>query len=234
MRRAAGARQHPSTHFYIMQIQYGKSLCLLLVLGTWLGLRPAPSRAQSSPPPARHATVFDLTGAAGPTLNYASVAAWRLWGLDAGGRFQVGGGVRASYFFADGYDLDRQTGPGSPTLNVLAPRLYSLNAAFHLRARVAGPVRLGFNLDATGLSFGPGRGTLAALERVRPTTGNLLRGGSSDRGSLNSEFYLAAALPRGLGVRAGWSHIVTGYESDASTYHRFRNLALLGVSYQLP
>ncbi|MBC8084832.1 MAG: hypothetical protein H7Z21_16665, partial [Hymenobacter sp.] len=67
-----------------------------------------------------------------------------------------------------------------------------------------------------------------------PTRGNLLLGGSRDRGSLNSEFYLAAALPRGLGLRAGWSHIVTGYETDASTYHRFHNLAALGVSYSLP
>lgn len=207
---------------------------LLLAFGGWSALQPAPAKAQSQLPPARHATIFDLTGATGPTLNYASVAAWRLWGVDAGGRFQVGAGLRASYFFAECYELDRQTGPDRPTLTVLAPRLYSLNAAFHLRARVAGPVRLGFNLDAAGLSFGPARSTPAVPGRVRPTTSNLLRGGSSDEGSLNSEFYLAAALPRGLSVRAGWSHLVTGYESDASTYHRFRNLALLGVSYQLP
>ena len=207
---------------------------ILLAFGGCCALLPAPAKAQSPLPAARHATVLDLTGAVGPTLNYASVAAWRLWGVDAGGRFQVGVGLRGSHYFADSYDLDRQTGTGNPNLTVLAPRLYSLNAAFHLRARVAGPVRLGFNLDAAGLSFGPARSTPAALEQVRPTTGNLLRGGSSDRGSLNSEFYLAAALPRGLSVRAGWSHIVTGYESEASTYHRFRNLALLGVSYQLP
>jgi hypothetical protein len=213
---------------------YSPTRLLLLTFGGWSILLPTPAKAQTQLPPARHATVFDLTGATGPTLNYASVAAWRLWGVDAGGRFQVGAGLRASHFFADGYDLDRQTGTGSPTLSVLAPRLYSLNAAFHLRVRVAGPVRLGFNLDAAGLSFGPVRSTPAAFEQVRPTTGNLLRGGSSDRGSLNSEFYLAASLPRGLSVRAGWSHIVTGYESEASTYHRFRNLALLGVSYQLP
>ena len=182
---------------------------LLLAFGGWSALLPAPAKAQSPLPTARHATVFDLTGAVGPALNYASVHAWRLWGVDAGGRFQVGLGLRASHFFADGYDLDRQTGTGSPTLAVLAPRLYSLNAAFHLRARVAGPVRLGFNLDAAGLSFGPDRSTSAALEQGRPTTGNLLRGGSGDRGSLNSEFYLSAALPRGLSVRAGWSHLVT-------------------------
>lgn len=217
-----------------MHIHSCKPLFLLLTLSGWLALRPTPTKAQSGPTTAQHATVFDLTGASGPTLTYASVAAWRLWGVDAGGRFQVGLGLRASHYFADAYDLDRQTGTDSPTLAVLAPRLYALNAAFHLRARVAGPVRLGFNLDAAGLSFGPGRNAPTAPDRARPTTGNLLRGGSRDRGALNSEFYLAAALPRGLSVRAGWSHIVTGYETDAGTYHRFRNLALLGVSYQLP
>ncbi|MBD2766740.1 hypothetical protein IC235_02400 [Hymenobacter sp. BT664] len=217
----------------MMAIRPYKTLSLLVVLSGWWALLPREAQAQSAPPAARHATVFDLTGAVGPTLNYASAAAWRLWGLDTGGRFEVGAGLRASYFFNDGYDLDRQTGPGDPTINVPTPRLYSLNAAFHLRARVAGPVRLGFNLDAAGLSFGPERSIPAAPGQVRPTRGNLLLGGSRDRGSLNSEFYLAVALAQGVGLRAGWSHIVTGYESDASTYRRFRNLAALGVSYSL-
>ena len=210
------------------------ALTLWVALGGGWTLLPRAAQAQSPPPAARHATVFDLTGAVGPTLKYASVAAWRLWGLDPGGRFQVGAGLRASHFFTDGYDLDRQTGPGNATLSVPSPRLYALNAAFHLRARVAGPVRLGFNLDAAGLSFGPERNTPAAPEPVRPTRGNLLLGGSRDRGSLNSEFYVATALPHGLHLRLGWSHIVTGHERGATTYHRFRNLAALGVSYSLP
>ena len=94
---------------------------------------------------------------------------------------------------------------------------------------------LGFNLDAAGLSFGPTRRTPTITGRpVRPTRGNLLLGGSRDRGSLNSEFYLALALLRGLGLRAGWSYIVTSHEQETSTYQRFRNLAALGVSYTLP
>ena len=65
-----------------MSIRPRKSLFLLLAFGGWLALRPALSRAQSSSPTARHATVFDLTGAAGPTLNYASTASaiWCCWG----------------------------------------------------------------------------------------------------------------------------------------------------------
>lgn len=69
---------------------------------------------------------------------------------------------------------------------------------------------------------------------LRPVTGNLLLGGRRDRGSLNSELYAAVALSRGLSVRVGYSHIVTAYQSDADRYRRFRNLAALGLSYQLP
>ena len=215
-------------------IRSSTALRLWVAFGGGWALLPQAAQAQSPLPTARHATVFDLTGAVGPTLNYASVAAWRLWGLDTGGRFQVGAGLRASHFFTDGYDLDRQTGPGEATIGVLSPRIYSLNAAFHLRARVAGPVRLGFNLDAAGRSFGPERSTTAASGLVQPTRGNLLLGGSRDRGSLNSEFYLAMGLPRGLNLRVGWSHLVTGHERDATTYHRFHNLVALGASYALP
>ncbi|WP_156109434.1 hypothetical protein [Hymenobacter sp. APR13] len=215
-------------------IRPGAAFCLWIAFGGAAALPPQAAQAQRTPPPARHATVMDLTGAVGPTLTYASAAAWRLWGLDPGGRFQVGAGLRASHYFTDSYELVRQAGPGEASLGVLAPRLYSLNAAFHLRARVAGPVRLGFNLDAAGLSFGPDRSPTAPGGQLQPTRGNLLLGGSRDRGSLNSEFYLAVSLPRGLQLRAGWSHIVTGHERDATTYHRFHDLAALGLSYTLP
>ena len=198
------------------------------------------AHGQSGPADARHATVLDLTGATGPTQNYASAAAWRLWGLDAGGRFQVGLGLRASHYFAGSSLLDNQTTAGGAGIQVWDPRLTALNAAFHVRARVAGPVRLGFNLDVLGASFGPARSLEApglgagAQAQVSPVRGNLLLGGTRDRGSLNSEFYAAVALPQGLSLRVGWSHIVTAYATDADRYRRFRNLAALGVSYQLP
>lgn len=209
------------------------SLLSLALLGA--ALAPGAARAQSAP---RHATVLDLTGAVGPTLNYGSAVAWRLWGLDAAGRFQAGAGVRVSHFFAEGYTLDHQAGPEDFSIQVPEPRLTSFNAAFHLRARVAGPLQLGFNLDVAGLTVGPGRTREAAAAAVgtpvRPVRGNLLLGGTRDRGSLNSEFYAALALPRGLSVRAGLSHLVTGYQDDATRFRRFRSLAALGLSYQLP
>lgn len=163
-------------------------------------------------------------------------------GPGCAGRLQVGLGVRASHFFAKGYALDRQTEPDGPGVQVPSPSLTSFNAAFHLRARVAGPVRLGFNLDVAGLTLGPDRaqatadgpGSPPAEVPLRPVTGNLLLGGRRDRGSLNSELYAAVSLSRALSVRVGYSHIVTAYQSDADRYRRFRNLAALGLSYQLP
>lgn len=201
------------------------------------GFLAAPVRAQTASVPSRYATVLDLTGAVGPTLGYASAAAWRLRGLGANGRFQLGLGLRASHYFADRNLLDNQTTSGGAVIQVRNPRLTSLNAAFQLRARVAGPLQVGFNLDVLGVSFGPGRpleAPAAGQEAVRPVRGNVLLGGARDRGSLNSEFYVAVALPRGLGIRAGWSHLVTAYQTDADRYRRFRNLAALGLSYQLP
>ena len=211
-----------------------------------LALLPHRAAAQTDPAAPRHATVLDLTGATGEDgLRYASAAGWRLWGLDRGGRFQVGLGARASYYWAAENDFDRQNGPDASSANVLRvsqPRLLALNLGFHLRARVAGPVRVGFNLDALGASFGPERlgvfgfdqPGLAFVATAKPVQANILQGGDPDRGSLNSELYLSVALPRGLSVRGAWSHLVTAYQVDDVRYRRFRNLAALGLSYQLP
>lgn len=208
---------------------------LFLVLGL-----PLLASAQTSP--RRHATVVDLTGASGPTLNYGSVAGWRLWGLDQAGRFQAGLGVRGTYYFANELALDRQpTGDAlQQVLLVPTPHLGAVNVALHVRALVAGPLRLGFNLDLAGLSFGPERassynGFITLVPPLaRPTSGNVLLGGSNDRGSLNSELYASLTLPAGLGLRLGYSHLVTGYEAEGDRFRRFRNLAAVGLSYQLP
>jgi len=184
--------------------------------------------------------VLDLTRAVGPSLNYASVAGWRLWGLDAAGRFQVGLGVRGSYYFADNLTLNRQSSGDAQVLRVPSPRLEAINAAFHIRALVAGPLRVGFNLDLAGVSFGPERaggydGLITQVPPIaRPTGGNVLLGGSKDRGSLNSELYASLALPAKLSLRVGYTHQVTGYEAEGSRFRRFYNLAALGLSYQLP
>lgn len=212
---------------------------------------PLTSLAQTAPSP-RHATVLDLTAATGSGLHSVAAAAWRLWGLDAGGRFQAGLGLRASHFFANDLTFDSQTGPDGATLRVQEPRSLALNAALHLRVQVAGPLRIGFNLDLAGLSIGPyrpGQRTYATPpgplppgpvprtytpEVTEPVFGNLLLGGSRDRGSLNSELYASVSLPKRFSVRAGFGHIVTAQTVDSERYRRFRNQVMLGLSWQLP
>ena len=209
---------------------------------------PLATLAQTASP-ARHATVIDLTAASGAGLHSVAGAAWRLWGLDAGGRFQAGLGLRASHFFGSDLTFDSQTGPADATLQVVEPRSLALNAALHLRARVAGPVSLGFNIDLAGLTFGPYRpgqrnyvlppGGLPPRPNrepdvTEPVFGNLLLGGSRDQGSLNSELYASLALPRGFSARVGFGHVVTAQAVGSERYRRFRNQVMLGLSWQLP
>lgn len=197
---------------------------------------PILAQAQTDPT-ARHATVLDLSGATGSGLRNASIAGWRLWGIDRGGRFQAGLGGRATYFWGQPSAFDNQNAPTQPVqLLVSAPRLLALNLAFHVRARVAGPIGVGFNLDFLGASVGSaqpatlsdGRNTAATPVRL-----NVLKGGSPDQGSLNSELYVRVALPQGFSLRGGWSHLVTAHAVDDTRYRKFRNLASLGLSYEL-
>jgi len=211
----------------------------ILYFSLLASLLPVAAQAQQGIPP-RHATVFDVSGAIGPALNYTSAAGWQLWGIDKGGRVQAGLGGRVTYFWADHSELDNQSDASkAATLTVLEPRLLAFNVALHARVRVVGPVRVGFNLDVLGATFGPDRDgqltpDMAYQRPPRPVWNNLLQGGLADRGSLNSEFYTSVALPHRLSLRGGWSHVVTAYDVDGTRYRRFQNLAVLGLSYRLP
>lgn len=211
------------------------SLLLLTTAGLLISI---PGRAQTGEAP-RHATLVDLTGAAGGKRAYVSAAGWRTWGLDANGRFQAGLGVRGTGFWGPEGTYDFVAGPNAFTeLRVDKPRLLTLNTALHLRARVVGQVRVGITIDLAGVTVGSGSlvGPQIPEGEIRPTRWNLLRGGTADRGSLNSEFYVSAALTPHLSLRAGLSHVVNAYDfrsagSPVTRYHRFTNLGLLGATY---
>lgn len=204
------------------------------------GTLPALSAAAQTP--ARHARLLDLTGATGKDGHYISLAGWQLWGLDTQGRFQAGLGIRATEFFgaqATYGPQDTET-PVLTALPVVQPRLLALNAALHLRARVAGPVGVGFTIDLAGVTLGPARdlGPLPATApdvrgpaAPRPMRGNLLRGGVADYGSLNSEFYVSIRATPRFSFRGGASHAVTSYVFAGDRYNRFVTIGLLGVTY---
>jgi len=96
---------------------------------------------------------------------------------------------------------------------------HSLNLAFYTSYRVLSALDAGFNIDVIGVGFGPGRigNSQSSDPRYQgsyPATVShfdLLRGGKPDRGTLNSEFYVAWWLRPRAALRAGASHEVAEY-----------------------
>lgn len=98
-------------------------------------------------------------------------------------------------------------------------RNHVLNLAFYAKYRVLSALEAGFNIDVIGFGFGPGRTADSRSSDPRyqgryaatPSSFNLLEGGKADRGTLNSEFYVAYWFGPRAGVRAGASHEVAEY-----------------------
>lgn len=213
----------------------------LLTLMGWLLSAPL-AFAQSAPNPApRHSTLLDVSGALGAQRGYGAASAWRLWGLTGSDRFQAGIGARATVFFLPEQLYEGQTEPRDNSLRVLATRPVAFNAALHLRARVAGPVRVGFNIDLVGFTVGdePLSRQFAPMDVTvgtgfaQPVRANVLLGGRRDRGSLNSDFYVSADVSPKLNAHAGFSHVVNAYELNGQRFQRFANLVSLGLMYRL-
>lgn len=200
------------------------------------------ARAQSATQPAgRHSTLLDVAGGAGARRGYGALSGWRLWGLTPDGRFQAGVGARATVFFLPDQAYRGQTVSAENSLRVAASNIVTLNTALHLRARVAGPVRVGFNIDLVGVSLGSNpssqqfepMGSKVGMGSAEPVRTNVLLGGRRDRGSINSDFYASADVSPTLSIHAGFSHVVNAYELDGQRFQHFANLGSLGLAYQL-
>ena len=162
-------------------------------------------------------------------------------------RFAFGGGLRLTHLRSSGSDrFEGRAAAEGMALEVNDPQLTALNLAMHLRLRVLGkperhPLSVGFNIDLGGFSFGPARTALQVPLSVpptfnyatRPVRANVLLGNKNDRGTLNSELYLAwKATPR-LALRGGWAHVASGYAHAGARYQRFTNLMIVGLSYDV-
>ena len=124
-------------------------------------------------------------------------------------------------------------------------RNHALNLAFYANYRVLSAVEAGFNIDVIGFGFGPARVADSRSTDPRyqgsytatPSSFNLLQGGKPDRGTLNSEFYVAYWFGPRAGVRAGASHEVAEYTLAvplAFGNDRFRHSSTLAfVSFAL-
>ena len=197
-----------------------------LVLWCGLGMAPAASAQR-----------FDLDASVG----FGS-AAWRAavgsqWRLSVGSRLTLGAGLRLSFYQGESASFSNQ-GAISPTLPEqlpIDPAVWGLNVVVSAQARLVGPVAVGANIDLAGVAGGPQRpqGTIT----LKPALGSLLLFGDQDRGSLNSEFFLAVPVSQRIEIRAGMSHYVVGYDAEdgatSTRYLRGETVPFVGVRWML-
>jgi hypothetical protein len=170
------------------------------------------------------------------------------------GRLALGVGARATTFRARGPLVFRTGDPAlarPEQVNRLVledPWVTSVNLQLLAVVRVAGPIEAGIDLDVVGFSFGPRRSgryeatdpRFAGTQAARVAALDLFLGETRDRGQLNSEFFVGVRLDPTWTVRAGLSHVVTGYRSVAPLDHgnrdfeRFTTQVFAGVSARLP
>jgi hypothetical protein len=170
-----------------------------------------------------------------------SGGAWRAavssqWRRDIGSRLTLGTGLRLTYYDGEAasYRNQRATTTTLPDRLPIDPAVWGLNVMVSARARVVGSLAAGANIDLVGVAGGPTRQLGAA--KLDPARGSLFQYGDNDRGSLNSEFFLAVRVGPRLELRGGMSHYVVGYTATAGTsatrYLRFETVPFLGVRWR--
>ena len=107
------------------------------------------------------------------------------------------------------------------------------------------PLELGFNIDIVGIgtvgstsaSYLASTSASSIALQVTPALFNVFAGGSSDRGSLKSEFYAGWRATSSLTVRGGLTNFLPEYKTSrtlSKNTDRFRiyaNLEFLGVRW---
>lgn len=176
-----------------------------------------------------------LDGSAGRSGSSWRVSGSALWELRVGSRIQLGAGPRVTRFGGDAksYRTHDRLSAGLASRIRLAPEVWSLNLFVSAELQLLGPVMAGANLDLAGVATGPGR--TASGVRLAPAHGSLFLYGDSDRGSLNSEYYVGVRAGRRLHVRVGASHYVTGYRVTSAGPHprylRFDTVPFIAVRW---
>lgn len=189
------------------------ALCIILPV--------APASAQDS----ANAPEIRLDGAigVGSSRHTLALSLTHQFGVLSQRRLRLGYGLRYSHLGGERLGFrtsDRGQLGGGPVDRVdLEPNIHALNAEIHIGYRIGNRVEAGFNIDLLGVGFGPDRtfdqsSSGGSSVTGSPSSFNLLRLGRRDRGSLDSEFYLALAVSPRLVLRGGLSHYVAEYETD--------------------
>lgn len=172
-------------------------------------------------------------GLSGSALRSALSSQWR---HDLHARLTIGAGLRLTHYAGEDASFRNvgQTTAGLPERVTLNPNAWGLNVMVSAQARVTGVVAAGANIDVAGVAIGPTEHAGAA--ELTPARGSLFQYGDNDRGSLNSEFFIAVTLSPQWELRGGMSHYVVGYTATAGAsttrYLRFETVPFLGMRWR--
>lgn len=191
-----------------------------------------------------------------------------MWQLGKKQRFKIGGGIRLTNYFgfnkyfttAPAKLTSGQTGPGVlfaedlpqniDTVLFKNSQVNALNLSINFEYQLYKKLRLGFNIDAIGLSLGGnkngsylGNNGLGAATSAKPTLFNLLLVSDNDLGSLNSELFAAYQYNKKWSAKLGFQFLFAEYTTntkvqttpDFQQNDRFRNKSAaisLGLIYQ--
>lgn len=187
--------------------------------------------AAGATPLAAQRPALDLSGGATGHSWRASLAA--PWSTRLG-PLTLGAGPRLTRYGGDParYRTHETPPAGAGTRLLVRPDLWSLNLFVLGELTVVGPFGVGANLDLAGVAAGTSRRVDGA--RLTPARWSLFRYGDNDRGSLTSEFYLRFEPGARLGMRAGFSHFVTGYRAQpgGARYLRFDTVPFLALRWR--
>jgi len=152
-----------------------------------------------------------------------------LWGLTAVGPAKIGLGTRVSSFYVFGktpYTTADASLIGAgrvTTLEINRALTFSANLAFTVLYPLSEKWELGMNIDVVGFGFGSGRdglytgqgSSLNGTQQASPSSFNALLGGRTDRGQLDSEFFVVYRFSD-FSFRTGWKHFVSEYTTTSS------------------
>lgn len=216
---------------------------------------------------------FDLAVTGNSSVFAPAFSFTQMYGIGKSKRFKLGYGIRLTSFFK--HNVEARTAPAKftsgtasfgalfaddivsniDTLYLPKAQVNSLNVSINLQYALTKKLEVGFNIDATGYSFGADQtGELISKKNkhkfadgstnssATPAGLNLLLVSDSDLGNLNSEVYARYWVTEKIGIRAGVSFLFTEYTSDKKVQltdglnNRWRYkslLPLIAVSYKL-
>jgi hypothetical protein len=215
---------------------------------------------------------FDLALAGAGNGFSPAISFTQMWGVGKSNRLKIGYGVRVTSYFGGASDF--RTAPakftsGSSSISALfaddivanidtfsvnSVQTNALNVSINLQYALSKKVELGFNIDATGKTWGGTvNGNLISTRNKRkftdgsttspsnPETYNFLLISDSDIGSLNSELYARYWVSDKIGIRAGTSFQFVELTTDKkveingitnNTWRKKNLMPMIAVSYK--